>query len=233
MRVLVTRPRGDAEETAAILGARGHEAVIAPVLDIRECAGADIALDGVQAILVTSANGIRALAKRVRRRDVKVLAVGAQSAEAARDAGFGDVEHAAGDAAALAALAAARLAPGDGVLLHAAGAETRGALAETLRAKGFTLRREVLYEAVAAEALPAAARDALAGNRLDAALFYSPRTARIFATLVVRAGLQDACRAVAALCISQAAAEPLKPVAFRAVRVASRPNQDALLALLA
>jgi uroporphyrinogen-III synthase len=233
MRVLVTRPLGDAEETAAILSARGHEPLIAPVLDIRQRAGADISLNGVQAILVTSANGIRALAKRSRRRDVKVLAVGAQSAQAARDAGFADVEHAAGDAVALVALAAALLAPGDGVLLHAAGAETRGALGETLAAKGFTLRSEVLYEAVAIEALPKAAAAALAENRLDAVLFYSPRTARIFVTLLARAGLQDACRNVAALCISQAAAGGLGPVAFRAVRVASRPNQDALLALLA
>ncbi|MGB8366185.1 MAG: uroporphyrinogen-III synthase [Rhizomicrobium sp.] len=232
MRVLVTRPRGDAQETAAILRARGHEAVIAPLLDIRDRAGAEIALDGVQAILVTSANGIRALAKRALRRDVKVLAVGAQSNRAARDAGFTDVEHAAGDAAALAALAAAQLAPGDGVLLHAAGAETRGALAATLAAKGFTLRTEVLYEAVPVEALPVRAADALAENRLDAVLLYSPRTARIFATLLARAGLRDSCRAVTALCISQATADALAPVAFRAVRVASHPDQDALLALL-
>ena len=44
MRVLVTRPLRDAEATARRLMARGHEAVIAPVLDI--VATDDIADDG-------------------------------------------------------------------------------------------------------------------------------------------------------------------------------------------
>jgi uroporphyrinogen-III synthase len=232
MRILITRPAGDAGTTAASLAGRGHATIVAPLLDIRHHRGADITLDAVQAILVTSANGIRALANRTARRDVKILAVGAQSAEAARASGFNDVEHAAGDAAALAALAGVRLLPEAGPLVHVAGTDTRGALAERLAAKGFTVRTEVLYDAAAAGALPEAAAAALAERRLDAVLFYSPRTAGIFAKLVAGAGLQQACADLVALCISPAAADALAPVAFRAVRVAAHPDQDSLLALL-
>lgn len=232
MRILLTRPLGDAEETAALLSARGHEIIAAPLLDIRTRAGAEIVLDGIQAVLTTSANGIRALARLTHRRDMKILAVGAQSAEAAHALGFTAVEHAGGDAAALAALAAQRLKPENGALLHVSGAQTRGALVENLVAKGFVMKSAVLYDAAAADRLPADAAAALAEGRLDAALFYSPRTAEVFVTLVKQAGLENACRDLVALCISEAAAGKLSGLAFRAIRVAARPDRESLFALL-
>lgn len=232
MRVLVTRPRGDAEDTAAKLSARGHQAVFAPLLDIRFRAGGDIALDDVQAVLVTSANGIRALAARTKERGVKILTVGAQSAEAARALGFSDVGYASRDVLALAELAAANLAPQSGALFHAAGSETRGNIAEILSSRGFSVRSEVLYEAVAATTLSPDARTALMNSTLNAALFFSPRTAAIFADVVAKEGLMDACRTLGAFCISEAAANELRTLSFRAVRTAPAPNQDALLALL-
>jgi uroporphyrinogen-III synthase len=232
MRVLVTRPRGDAEDTAAKLAARGHQSVFAPLLDIQFRAGDDIVLDDVQAVLITSANGIRALSARTKRRDVKALAVGEQSAKAARELGFADVEDAGGDAQTLASLAAARLKPQSGALFHASGVETRGGLAETLTAQGFSVRSEVLYDAVAATTFPAEARTALVRGALDAALFFSPRTARIFADIITEEALEDTCRALGAYCISEAAASELRALSLRDVRIASEPNQDALLALL-
>jgi len=226
MRILVTRPRGDAEETAAKLIALGHEPLLAPLLEIKFRGGEEVALDGVQAVLITSANGIRALAQRTARRDVRVLAVGQQSAQEARALGFADVEDARGDAQALAELARTRLKPQDGTLLHASGAETRGQLAQNLR--GFIVRGEILYDAVAAEVFPPEV--VVAFDTLDAALFFSPRTARIFPEIVAKENLS--CRAMRALCISQATADELTTVGFRDVRVAAEPNQDALLALL-
>src|ERR1700689_2967092 len=102
MRVLVTRPYDDALETAAKLKALGHDAILAPLLEIRFHDGDEIALDGVQAILATSANGVRALARHSARRDVALFAVGRQSADVARAAGFRDVRSADGDGATLA-----------------------------------------------------------------------------------------------------------------------------------
>jgi uroporphyrinogen-III synthase len=228
MLVLVTRPHGDAEETAVKLAMRGHEPVIAPLLDIRYRAGGDIPLDGVQAVLVTSANGIRALAARTKRRDVKVMAVGTQSAKTARELGFIDVADAHGDLQALAEFVVAILPPQNGALFHAAGSPTRGNLTELLTARGFVVRSEVLYDAVAAEALPRNVRATF--RTLDAALFFSPRTAQIFADIALKEDLS--CRSLRALCISDATALELRTLSFRETRVAAAPNQDALLALL-
>lgn len=231
MRVLVTRPADDAADTVARLAALGHQAIIAPLLDIRFREGPQLALSDVQAVLVTSANGIRALAQRTARRDMQILAVGVQSAAAAREMGFAQFEDAGGDADALAKLAIARLAPDRGALLHAAGAETRGQLAEKLTSNGFAVRTEILYDAVAATDLPEHARNAIEGGLVDAVLFFSPRTARIFADIAARENL--ACRSLVAVCISQAAADELRARDFREIRVAERPDQDALLSKLA
>lgn len=232
MRVLVTRPVEDAERTAAELEARGHQAVIAPLLEIRFREGPQIVLDGVQAILATSANGIRALARRTARRDLPVFAVGPQTAKAARTLGFIAVRSADGDAARLAEAVAAWARPAAGALYHPSGAQTRGGLAERLMSAGFTVRSEALYEALLPEALPPTAAVALERGELEAVLLYSPRSARIFARLVGAAGLGRACGRLAALCISQAAADGLAPLEFRTVAVAARPDQHHLLALL-
>ena len=55
MRLLVTRPRDDAEAFAKILHARGHDAIVAPLMEMRVVAGAPLALAGVQGVLATSA----------------------------------------------------------------------------------------------------------------------------------------------------------------------------------
>lgn len=233
MRVLVTRPEEDAREISEKLRAMGHDTVIAPLLDLRFRDGAEIALDGVAAILATSANGVRAIARRSKRRDIPLFAVGPQTADEAARAGFTHIKNANGDAVALAHAVTGWTKPQDGALLHAAGAEAPKFLAAELEKHGFKVRREVLYEARAVERLPDAAAEALRKDTLDAALYFSPRSAAIFAACVAQEGLAAHCANMTAFCISEATAKALAPLAFHAVHVAKAPNQEALLALLA
>jgi uroporphyrinogen-III synthase len=232
VKILVTRPQEDAERTAAELVARGHEAIIAPLLDIRFRDGPETELGDVQAILATSANGIRALARRTKRRDAPVFAVGPQTAEAARAAGFTDIKSADGDAEALAEATMRWAGPQNGALYHPAGAQTKGGLATRLTAAGFTVRSETLYDAVPVDQLPPAVVAALKTGGIRAVLLYSPRSARCFARAVQAAALGAACRQMEALCISKAAAEALAGLEFRAVRTAPHPDQEGLLGLL-
>lgn len=233
MRILVTRPSEDAEATVAKLKSLGHEAMAAPLLDIRFREDATIDLNGVQAILATSANAIRALQQSGAPRDMRVLAVGPQTAQAARLAGFANVENAAGNAATLAEAAARWAKPQDGALLHVQGQETAGGLSARLGALGYEVRSVVLYEAAEAESLPEDAAAALQAGTLDAAMFYSPRSARVFFKCVVNAGIAQTTSGLSALCISKPTAEALKPLVFREILTAARPDQDAMLRLVA
>jgi uroporphyrinogen-III synthase len=232
MRLLVTRPRDDAESFAAFLRARGHEPIVAPIMEVQFLTGQPLALDGVQAVLATSANGVRALSLRTGRRDLTIYAVGPQTAEAARQAGFTVVISADGDAAALVETVAREADPAKGTLLHAAGAETAGRLRQALQARGFRVETSVLYEALPVAKLPAEAEEALRNNALDGVLMFSPRSAKTFATLTGAAGLTAACASLIAFCISAATAEALAPLSFARVVIAGTPNQDAILDLI-
>lgn len=233
MRLLVTRPRPDAERTADLLRDAGHEPLIAPLLEIVPAAPpGDIPTSNVQAFLVTSANGARALADATDRRDTPVFAVGDASAAAALEARFTDVQSADGDVDDLAALVRERLDPGAGILVHAVGSVAAGNLAGELAASGFDARAVVLYEAVTCDDLPRIAADALAGGRLDGVLLYSPRTAHSFAALVEKAGLTPALAGIRAYCLSAAVADALPKGAFAHVETANRPDQASLLELV-
>ena len=233
MRVLVTRPEADAAPIAAELAARGDTAVIEPLLAILAKPDAAVELAGVQAFALTSANGARVLAQRTARRDLPVFAVGDATAAAARAAGFESVESAGGDVAALAALIASRLDPAQGAVFHAAARQVAGDLKGRLEAAGFTVRRVVLYEAVPSRAFSAATAEALREGRIDAALFFSPRTGRTFVRLLAESRLTAACSRIAAVCLSAAVAEEVKRLPWCALHIAAQPTQAALLDSLA
>jgi len=230
MRILVTRPAEDGAQIARRLAELGHEALLAPLLDVSFFEGAALDLDGVQALLATSANGVRALERRTARRDIPLFAVGPQTAETARAADFLRLRNAEGDAVALADAVSHGADPAGGALLHAAGAESGGWLAGALSEKGFTMRRENLYRVDAAAALPGDVAAALRAGRVQAALFFSPRSAHVFAACLEKAGLTPA--GVMAVCISANTACALEGLSFAEVRVAAAPNQSALLACL-
>lgn len=228
-RLLITRPQEDSRSLADALRQRGVEILLDPLLTIHFHEGGGLDLAGVQALLITSANGLRAFAHRDDRRHLRVLAVGDASARAAREAGFEHVESAAGDVEALAARVGERLDPRGGTLLHIAGGTVAGDLAAMLGEQGFDYRREILYEAVKAERLSEETVEALEGNLLDGVLFYSPRTAGTFVTLAGRAGVGGRCAGLAAYCLSRAVADKARTLVWRAVRVAERPEEAALL----
>ena len=210
------------------LAACGMEVVSEPLLRIAPT-GAELDLSGAQAILLTSANGARAAAAATVERKLPVFAVGHATAAAARAAGFDHVDGAGGDVAALAALVAGRLKPAGGALVHAAGASQAGDLAGTLGHAGFTVRRAALYEARTARSISDGTGRLLTAGAIQAALFFSPRTAQTFVILVDQAGLGAACASMAAICLSDAVAAALTGPAWRAIRVAARPELDSLL----
>jgi uroporphyrinogen-III synthase len=202
------------------------------MLTVRPREGATLDVTGAQALLFTSANGVRAAARLTTERAVPALCVGDATARAAREAGFSRVESASGDVDALSSLVTALCRPAAGPLIHVAGTVSAGDLAGGLATAGFTVERAVLYEAVAAERLSAAARDALATGKIDAVALFSPRTARTFARVVHEEALDSMLGTVDMLCLSTAVADALESLPRRRLLVAAEPTQDALIDLL-
>ncbi|MGH6946011.1 MAG: uroporphyrinogen-III synthase [Kiloniellales bacterium] len=232
MRILVTRPLDDTEGLAIPLEARGHQVLVQPLLTIVPRVRTEPSLEGIQALLFTSANGVRIFAGLSGRRELPVFAVGEATGQVAREAGFQRVEVAGGDVVALASSVTERLDPKAGGLYHGAASVVAGDLKGTLEAADFEVVREQLYEARPADSLEPGTGDAVRAGGLDLVLFFSPRTADTFVRLIKAAGLEAGVRKIAALCLSPAVAERLKPLAWAKLLVAERPNQEALLAVL-
>ena len=183
----------------------------------------------MQAILCTSANGVRALARLTGERGLAALAVGDATASRARAEGFTNVASAGGGCRrSRPPRGRDGFARRSGRLLHVAGDVVAGDLVGALREQGFTIERSVLYDARPVAALSESRCALCAAAMIDFALFFSPRTATIFVGLATCAELA-VLRKITALSISPAADAALSELPWRNRLVADRPNQAALI----
>ena len=82
MRVIVTRPEGQADSLADGLRALGHEVVLCPLVRIEPLGDEPIDVSAYDWVIVTSANGAAELARRLRGRPRRLAAVGPATAAA-------------------------------------------------------------------------------------------------------------------------------------------------------
>ncbi len=140
MRVLVTRPLPEADETATRLVALGHQPLVAPLFRAEPVGEAAKIVDAA-ALAVTSARTVAFLPGPLvdRMRDRPAFAVGDRTARALRDAGFRDVCSASGDVHALAALVVAAGLPIGSTVLSPGGETRAGDLGAALEEAGLRL----------------------------------------------------------------------------------------------
>lgn len=231
MRLLVTRPEADGAPLAALLRAKGHSILLAPLLKVEFLSQQLPSLEDVAALIFTSANGVRAFVAASDRRDLPCYAVGDRTAAALTEAGFREVLSAAGDVDDLARLICAKRAPGPEILLHIAGNDVAGDLAGVLGEAGYRVDRAVLYRTVAQD-LDMRAFNALRDGTVDGVLLFSPRTAKAFVGQLEKASLTRSLNGVTAWCLSAAVAHALENLPFSRVAVPETPTQEALLALI-
>jgi uroporphyrinogen-III synthase len=234
MHVLVTRPGSDAERTAEALRQRGHTVTLAPLLQIEPVMEADLGPGPYAAVVMTSANAARAIARHPGRAlllALPVFTVGRRTAEAAGEAGFARVTSADGGWPDLVRLVADTLAGTRDRLIYLAAEERSGDIAGALAALALTVETVVIYRAVANPAFAQDLRAALSGA-LDGVLHYSRRSAQMFLTGARSAGRLDAALAMPHFCLSSEVAAPLRAAGATNVRVAVRPEESALIGLL-
>jgi uroporphyrinogen-III synthase len=236
MRLLLTRPRPEAERTANALRAIGHDAVIAPVLAIETIAEAAIGSGPYAAVLMTSGNAARAIAEHPRRASLVALdcfAVGSQTATAARAAGFTEVHVAGGDGGDLARLVGEQLRERDLPLMYLAGDDRARDMAAELAPHGLRLEIAVVYRAIAARTFAPEVAAALQAGRFDGVMHYSRRSTAIFVDCVRAAGAENAAARLKHFCLSARASEPLAAINAKSIVVAQDRHDAAMLALVA
>ena len=239
MSIIVTRPEPDGSSLAQRLSSQGYATLLCPLMRIEADPGAVVpAGRKYQALLITSANGLRAIEQAGQLEHLLVLpviAVGPASARLATAMGFADVREAGGDVKAVADLVGQTLTPAGGPLLYITGKARAGDLKGDLENGGFTVDRLEAYSAVPTGALDEDTITAIRSGEADTVLLYSPRTARIWARLVKSHDLTDEAAAMTRICLSQAVADAVNAEFGQDLTnvVANAPNDDAMLEALA
>lgn len=224
MRVLVTRPLPQATRVAKRLAALGHEAVIAPALEIF-LTGAPVPDGTFDLILATSAQAFGGWTARHAIQSAPAACVGEKTAQAARAAGLA-VEFVAPRAEALAECLIARKKPG--AALYLAGRERKPVLERRLGGAGWRLEIVETYDARPVASWPEGVVAALRGGRIDAVLHYSPRSAGAALALI-----GDGAARLSHFCLSSEVANICRQAAPGArILTASQPDEEALLNLL-
>ena len=230
--VLITRPQPDANIFADACRREGLVPLVEPLLSV-SILSSPINLSTVSALAFTSANGVRAFCKSSEERSLPVFAVGAATAGMARTNGFKTIYEAQGDLESLAVMIdTQKMIINNGAVLHVAGQQRAGDLIAELSTRGIKAQRAVLYDIIEAETLPDPVFYALKSGRLDWATFFSPRSARLFRSLVNQAGLMDHLASVRAAFLSEAVAGVFEPGCWASSVVASERTAAGILLLI-
>ncbi|MDI3563035.1 uroporphyrinogen-III synthase [Bradyrhizobium sp. Arg816] len=235
MSILVTRPHPDNEATAENLRARGQVVLLAPMLKFEPVAFHDESEADYGAIIVTSANAIRAVAPQLHELgllELPLFAVGEHTAAAARDAGFAEVTVAGGDAAALRdkVMQGARdkVLKKKSTLLYLAGADLSRDLGGELGAEGFSVVTQTTYRMTPVKILPRDVCDGFAAHGIEAVLHYSRRSARAFLDAARDEGVEISALAIPQCCLSETVASVLRDAGASQVLGAATPDENAL-----
>lgn len=212
-RLLVVRPEPGASATAAKARERGLNAILAPLFEIEPIEWTVPEASCFDGLLLTSANAARFGGEQLRElRSLAVYAVGAATAEAARDEGF-DIRST-GEAGIDRLLGS--IEP-NLKLLHLSGEDRKTSADVRQKITSVTVYRSRAKASVD-----------LGNASGSVVLIHSPRAARHFGELIDRQGPGRGSITLAAISVdaAEAAGE-----GWEAVEVADSPSDDGLLAL--
>ena len=221
----VTQSVPDCHRSRSRFERQGLRTLALPVLQVEPVA-AQLPSEVPDAMVFTSAHGVRYHQFQPRWKDVPVFAVGHQTAVAAVLAGYSDVRSAGGDVVDLKKLIATTLPRPARIVIFAA-REVAGNLEDYLAGCSYEVERSVVYETRSASDVELGqALDRL--HVIDGICVYSPKGAKRIEEIIRRSRWTGAL-----FCLSEACAGPFgNRRDGLCIGVARRPNSDALIDLV-
>ncbi|PCI86447.1 MAG: hypothetical protein COB24_09790 [Hyphomicrobiales bacterium] len=233
-QILVTRPQQDFQRTADGLAGLGFLAVSAPMMVFCELEFLMPKLDEVAALVFTSANGIRAIVDVAEFKALPCYVVGKQTAKLAALHGFEVLGQGAGDVASLVeVIARDYLVRGlENKLLHISGVDQAGDLAKSLAELSIDCERLRAYEMKPTKQIMPEIEQKLCAGEIDAILFYSTRSAKIFIDLIEEMRHLAKISSLPIFCLSKNIAERACKPYLKQIYYIDQPDEQALLDLL-
>ena len=217
MRVVITRAENEARGMAKAVEGLGCEPLVAPMLDINY-PETEIDLEGVQGVVVTSSNAVRALEKGTEIRDIPLYCVGPQSRKNAEAAGFINVSNSFGGVKNLPVFVRREADPTKGPIVYLHGGNLTGNPLQDLANMGFKVRGKKVYSAGPVDKLPDNVREAFEGSEIpEFVTLFSIRTYKLFRSAMQNEGLLPKLKDTTAVCISPAVADFAREIRWKKV----------------
>ncbi|MBN9223000.1 MAG: uroporphyrinogen-III synthase [Mesorhizobium sp.] len=233
LRVLVTRPEPGASRTARRLEEMGFQPLVLPLTETMALpVDAGALPDKAAAVAITSANAVRHASKELIAAlcSLPCHAVGKRTAEAARKAGFLSVSEGPGDAEALAESMASAFS--GKAVVYLCGRVRFPAFEQKLETAGVQLHAAETYDTLAVCYSDEALLQRLSDQTVDVVLLYSAKAAAAMQAVASRPMLLGSFEKTLFFALSSRIAAALDDSAGKAIRIAERPDEEALLALL-
>lgn len=233
LRVLVTRPEPGASRTAQRLQETGFQPILLPLTETAALpVDAGLLPGGAVAVAITSANAVRLASRELiaALAGLPCHAVGTRAAEAARQAGILSVSEGPGDAEALAASLAGHLS--GMTIVYLCGRVRFPVFEQRLKAAGVQVHAVETYDTLAVGYSDEAILERLSGRPADAVLLYSAKAAAAMQILARRTALLGLFEKTRFFALSARIAAALDDTVNERIRIAVRPDEETLLALL-
>ncbi len=230
--VLITRPENDAHMVADEIEALGYHVMCQPFLKVEYLDFKMPDLKQYAGLIVTSANAIRALGSCEISKDIAVYTVGDRTAELAQEAGFINVQSAAGTVDDLASMINAK--PSDQPFLYLRGKHISKDI-ETM-APDVCVEEIIIYHTDIIKVISPWVQQALMRGEVNNIVFFSKRTAEGFIDYIKNhpqgLSIAAALKHSRALCLGDSMVECLSNIQWKDIQVAKRPERQSLLDLL-
>lgn len=238
MRVLVTRAQPQADATASLVKALGHQPIVAPLTQVIALeSGVDqvrrLIADPAHVMVATSARAVQTLLDAGLLTFViaaRWVVVGQRAADLLENAGAQLVADPAGDVRGLIAVL-----PTDRPLTYLCARDRKPLLEDSVSFHAVI----PVYAARALDGFGDLAAEDLRSNGFDCALIYSPRGAELLVDALKQAGLLDLLTNTRWFCLSDEVSQAFSARSQHSVNrvvphlmVSNVPRQDALLELL-
>ena len=225
--VLLIRAFEDALPLASHLKALGKKVLCHPLFEPKFFAIP--LLENPQALIITSKNALRAIKDNSYLKKIPLYVVGDQTADLAHQLGFITVSNAKGNSRDLQELVARQAQPEKGVLYYLSGQIIKRDIVHELRALGFKVQRQVVYQINDTEHFSNSLITDFFNKKISHVLFFSPRTTELFVSLVKASKLEKEIALKKALCLSYDIAEKAQKILWKEIWVSPRPSTHSML----
>lgn len=231
-RIWLTRPHADSAALADLLAQRGIANIIAPVMRIERNELAADLTNKPNALLLTSRHAVHALEILPPDwRSLPLFAVGAATAEAARQSGFTNIHEGSGGMLELLPHITQALSA-NARLLYCAGEETSSDVGALLTGHAIHVDQITAYRAIAETSLPEGLCSALTSGDIKGVVLFSARSAQLVEKLLKHHQLEPIATHIDAYCLSLPVAAAAGGLPWKSLRACHLPTQAAMVELL-